>query len=91
MPHTNSITGRQDDGGLGDIGHGAKIDFPGKIFKEFKQTLVEQIVKNDFYKVIASKPLPQWQNVNRLKFSNPDHCSDFGSGLDFDKHLGNET
>jgi hypothetical protein len=29
------------------------------MFKEFKQTLVEQIVKNDFYKVIASKPLPK--------------------------------
>ena len=91
MSHPNPVAGRQDDGGLVQIGHIIKIDFPGKMFKEFKQTLVEQIVKNDFYKVIASKPLPQWQNVNRFKFSNPDHCSDFGSGLDFDKHLGNET
>ena len=37
MSHANSITGRQDDGGLGEIGHGVKIDFPGKLFKEFKQ------------------------------------------------------
>jgi hypothetical protein len=47
MSHANSITGRQDDGGLGEIGHGVKIDFPGKLFKEFKQTLVEQIVKSN--------------------------------------------
>jgi hypothetical protein len=47
MPHANPIAGRQDYGGLGEIGHGAKIDFPGKIFKEFKQTLVEQIVKSN--------------------------------------------
>jgi hypothetical protein len=47
MSHTNSITGRQDDGGLGEIGHYIKIDFLGKIFKEFKQTLVEQIVKSN--------------------------------------------
>ena len=89
MPHTNSITGRQDDGGLGDIGHGVKIDFPGKIFKEFKQTLVEQIVKNDFYKVIASKPLPQWQNVNRLKFSNPDRYCNFSLAESFANALPN--
>ena len=59
MSHPNPVAGRQDDGGLVRIGHVVKIDFPGKMFKEFKQTLVEQIVKNDFYKVIASKPLPK--------------------------------
>jgi hypothetical protein len=57
MSHAYAITGCQDDGGSN--AHDVKIDISGMVIEEFKQTLVEQIVKNDFYKVIASKPLPK--------------------------------
>jgi hypothetical protein len=81
MPHANPIACCQDDGGSN--AHNAKIDIPGMVIEEFKQTLVEQIVKSNFYKVIARKPLPQWPNVNWGEFINSDRCSNFSTGLDF--------
>jgi hypothetical protein len=57
MSHAYAITGCQDDGGSN--AHDVKIDISGMVIEEFKQTLVEQIVKSNFYKVIAGKALPE--------------------------------
>jgi hypothetical protein len=57
MSHANAITGCQDDGGSN--AHDVKIDISGMVIEEFKQTLVEQIVKSNFYKVISGKALPE--------------------------------
>jgi len=62
MPHANPITSCQDYGGSN--AHNVKIDTTGMVNEEFKQTLVEQIVKSNYYKVIAGKPLSEYPDVN---------------------------
>jgi hypothetical protein len=68
MPHPNPITGCQDDGWLDGLDgidcHDSKIDISRKVIKEFRQTLVEQIVKSNYYKVVAGKALSECADVN---------------------------
>jgi hypothetical protein len=89
MSHANAITGCQDDGG--SSAHEAKIDIPGMAIKEFKQTLVEQIVKSNFYKVIAGKALPEYLDVKGFKLNTARHNFDFDPSCDLCKYLGNKT
>jgi len=62
MSHPNPITRCQDDGGSN--AHIAKIDRTGMVNEEFKQTLVEQIVKSNYYKVFAGQPLSEYPDAN---------------------------
>ena len=89
MPHANPITGCQDDGGSN--AHEAKIDIPGMAIKEFKQTLVEQIVKSNFYKVIGGKALPEYLDVEGFKLIAARHNFNFDPSCDLCKSLGNQT
>jgi hypothetical protein len=89
MSHANAITGCQDDGWSN--AHDVKIDISGMVIEEFKQTLVEQIVKSNFYKVISGKALPEYLDVEGFKLITARHNFDFDPSCYLCKYLGNKT